>query len=217
RVDVISPVLPRAPDAVMLRLAAEPAFGPALARHAGHPAGAALFPYAPLFRSVLQLEDLALHVDGDLLGQVARGNRGGHFGDVADLAGQVRGHQVHVVGQILPGARDTAHPCLAAELALGADLARHASDFGGEVGQLLDHGVHHLADAKELALEVPSFDFDRHRLGQVAFSDRANHARDLYGRLDHIVDEIVDRAQLGIPAAGRALDLGTVPDLPFLS
>ena len=39
---------------------------------------------------VLELEDLALGVDGDLLGQVALGHRGRDLGDVAHLAGQVR-------------------------------------------------------------------------------------------------------------------------------
>src|SRR5205823_6041179 len=46
---------------------------------------------------VLQLEDLAAHVDGDLLRQVAGGDGGRHLGDVPDLAGQVSGHQVHAV------------------------------------------------------------------------------------------------------------------------
>ena len=78
---------------------------------------------------VLQLEDLALHVDGDLLRQVAARHGGGHLGDVADLAGQVAGHQVHVVGQVLPGAGDAFDLRLAAELAFGADLAGHARHF----------------------------------------------------------------------------------------
>ena len=78
---------------------------------------------------VLEREDLALHVDGDLLRQVALRHGGGHVGDVAHLAGQVLGHQVHVVGQVLPGAGDAAHLRLAAELAFGADLARDAGHF----------------------------------------------------------------------------------------
>ena len=81
---------------------------------------------------VLELEDLALHVDGDLLRQVAARHGGGHFGDVADLAGQVAGHGVHVVGQVLPGAADAFDLRLAAEPAFGADLARHARHFRGE-------------------------------------------------------------------------------------
>ena len=72
---------------------------------------------------VLQLEDLAAHVDGDLLRQVAVGDRGGDLGDVAHLAGQVAGHRVDVVGEVLPRAGDAAHLGLAAELAFGADFA----------------------------------------------------------------------------------------------
>ena len=81
---------------------------------------------------VLELEDLALHVDGDLLRQVAERHRGGHFGDVAHLARQVGRHGVHVVGEVLPRAADARHLRLAAELAFGADLARHARHFRGE-------------------------------------------------------------------------------------
>ena len=64
--------------------------------------------------------------------KVAAGDGGGHLGDVADLAGQVAGHQVHVVGQVLPGAGDAFDLRLAAELAFRADLAGHAGHFGGE-------------------------------------------------------------------------------------
>ena len=63
------------------------------------------------------------------LRQVAVGHRGRHLGDVAHLAGQVAGHRVHVVGQVLPRAGDAVHLGLAAELAFGADLARHARHF----------------------------------------------------------------------------------------
>ena len=55
-----------------------------------------------------------------------------HVGDVAHLIGQVVRHEVHVVGQILPGAGHALHFRLAAELAFGADFARHAAHFRGE-------------------------------------------------------------------------------------
>jgi len=45
-------------------------------------------------------------VNGDLTGEIAVGDGGGHLGDVADLAGKVRGHEVDVVGEILPSAAD---------------------------------------------------------------------------------------------------------------
>ena len=115
-----------------LRLAAELALGADLARHAGHFRGEAVELIDHRVDRVLELEDLALHVDGDLLGKIARGHGGGHLGDVADLAGEVVGHQIDVVGQILPGAGDARHLRLAAELAFGADLARHAGHLRGE-------------------------------------------------------------------------------------
>src|SRR5690606_36365208 len=51
----------------------------------------------------------------------------------------------------------------------------------------------------------------------IALSDRADHARNLDGRLNHVVDQVVDCPQLGIPATGRAFDFGPVPDLSFLA
>ena len=166
---------------------------------------------------VLQLEDLALHLDGDLLGKVARGDGGGHLGDVADLAGEVGRHGVDVVGEVLPGAGDALHVRLAAQLALGADLAGDAGHLGGEGGELLDHRVDDLADAKELAPQRPAVDLDRHRLRQVALGDRADHARDLGGRLDHVLDQLVDRADRRFPAPGRRLDPAALADLAFLA
>ena len=81
---------------------------------------------------VLQLEDLAAHVDRDLLRQVAVRDGGGDGGDVAHLAGEVAGHVVDAVGQVLPRAGDALDLRLPAQLALGADLARDARHFGRE-------------------------------------------------------------------------------------
>src|SRR6202042_2713663 len=90
---------------------------------------------------LFQLQDLAAHVDGDLLREVPPRHRGRHVGDVAHLAGEVGGHRVDVVGEVLPGAGDARHLRLAAELAFGADLAGHARHFAGEAVQLIDHRV----------------------------------------------------------------------------
>ena len=73
------------------------------------------------------------------LDKIAERHRGGHLGDVADLAGEVRGHGVHVVGEVLPGAADARHLRLAAELAFRADLAGDAGHLGGEAVELIDH------------------------------------------------------------------------------
>ena len=132
RVDVVGEVLPRAGHAGHDGLAAELALGADLARHAADLGGEGVQLIDHRVDRVLQLEDLALDVDRDLAREVAARDRGRDVGDVADLAGQVRGHRVDVVGEVLPGAGDARHLGLSAELALGADLARHARDLGGE-------------------------------------------------------------------------------------
>ena len=59
-------------------------------------------------------------------------------------AGEVAGHRVHGVGQVLPGAGHALHLRLAAELAFGADLAGHARHFRGERAELVHHRVDRL-------------------------------------------------------------------------
>ena len=131
------------------------------------------------------------------------GDGRGHIGDVAHLTGQVGRHRVDVVGKVLPGAGDALHLGLTAELAFGAHLASDAGHFGRERRELLDHRVDDLADAQELAAQGAAVDLDRHALRQVALGDRADHAGDLGGRLDHVVDQFIDSAELAVPAAGR--------------
>src|SRR5690606_16831600 len=90
---------------------------------------------------VLELEHLALDVHGDLLGEVAARDRGGDLGDVPHLVGEVVGHRVDVVGEVLPDAGDALDVGASAEFALGADFAGHAGDLVGEGGELVDHRV----------------------------------------------------------------------------
>ena len=90
QVHVVGQVGPGAGDAFDLRLAAELAFRADFAGDAGHLGGEAVELVDHDVDGVLELEDLALHVDGDLLRKIAARHRGGHFGDVADLAGEVR-------------------------------------------------------------------------------------------------------------------------------
>src|SRR5207249_3242856 len=115
---------------------------------------------------VLELEDLASDVDRDLLGQVALGDRGRDLGDVADLVGQVGGHRVDVVGQVLPLAADAAHVRLAAELALRAHPLHDALPISGEGVESVDHRVDRVLELEDLAADV-----DRDLLGQIAPGD----------------------------------------------
>ena len=87
-------------------LAAELALGADFARHAGHFRGERAQLVHHGVDGVFQLQDLALDVHRDLLGEVAVGHRGGDVGDVADLAGQVAGHEIDAVGEVFPGAGD---------------------------------------------------------------------------------------------------------------
>src|SRR5438132_1608713 len=86
--------------------------------------------------------------------QIAFRHCGGHVGDVAHLAGEVRRHQVHVVGEILPGARHPRHLRLAAELAVGAHFARHPRHLAGERIELVHHRVDEIGRPSCSALHV---------------------------------------------------------------
>src|SRR4029079_9504531 len=107
----------------------------------------------------------------DLFGKITLGDRGRHLGDVADLARQVRGHQVDVVGQVLPGTCDPAHLGLTAELALGTDLACDAGHLVGEAVELIDHRIDGVLELEDLAANIDRDLFGevagRHRLGDL--------------------------------------------------
>src|SRR5205807_9275734 len=79
--------------------------------------------------------------DLDLLAEVAVGHGGRDLGDVAHLARQVGGHEVDVVGEVLPGAAHASDVGLAAELALGGNIARDNGRLAGEGVALVDQNV----------------------------------------------------------------------------
>ena len=101
-------------------------------------------------------------------------DRGRHFGDVTDLAGEVGGHRIHRVGQVLPGAGDAAHHRLAAQFAFGADFARDARHFAGETVELVHHGVDGVFQLENFAAHV-----DGDLLRQVAVGDGGRHFGDV--------------------------------------
>src|SRR6185437_14151549 len=217
RVDVVGQILPGAANALHVGLATELALGAHFAGDARDFRSEGIELIHHRIDGVLQLEDFTLHIDGDLLGKVARGDGGRDFRDVAHLAGQIIGHQVDVVGEVLPGAADAFHAGLAAELAFGAHLARDTRHFRAEGSELADHGVDDLADAQEFAAQRASVDLDLHGLGEVALGDRADDARDLGGGLDEILDQLVDRAQAGLPIARGVADPAALAHAAFLA
>src|SRR5581483_3281907 len=120
RVHVVGEVLPRAGHAGHFGLATELPFGADLAGDARDLGGERSQLFHHRVHGVFQLQNLAADVDGDLLREVAVGDRDGHFGDVSHLGGQVAGHLVDVVGEVLPGAGHAGDLRLAAELPVGA-------------------------------------------------------------------------------------------------
>ena len=86
RVHVLGQVLPDAGDALDLGLAAELALGADLLRDARHLGRERAQLVDHRVDGLLQLEHLALDVDGDLLREVAVRDRGRDGGDVAHLA-----------------------------------------------------------------------------------------------------------------------------------
>ena len=206
----VGQVLPGAGDAGHVRLTAELAFGADFARHARHFRGEGVELVHHGVDGVLQLEDFALHVHGDLAGQVAARHGGGHFGDVAHLGGEVRGQQVDVVGEVLPGAADARHDRLTAEPPVGADLARHARHFAGERAELLDHGVERLLQQEDLAAHV-----DGDLLGQVAAGDGGRHLGDVAHLRGQVRRHEVDVVGQVLPGAGDAGHLRLAAELAF--
>ena len=86
--------------------------------------------------------------------KIALGHGGGHLRDVTHLVGQVAGHGVDRIREILPDAGDALHIRLAAELAFGTDFARHARDFRGERVELIHHGVDGVLQLQNFAAHV---------------------------------------------------------------
>src|SRR5207249_791703 len=183
-------------------LTAEPALGAHLAGHPGNLAGERVELVDHRVDGVLQPEDLAANVNGDLLREVALGDGGRDLGDVTHLGGEVAGHVVDVVGEVLPASADAAHLRLAVQLALGAHLAGHASDLRGEGVELVDHGVDRVLELQDLAANV-----DRDLLRQIALGDSS---RDV-GDVPHLGREVgghqVDVVGEILPDASRALDV----------
>src|SRR5204862_219380 len=154
----------------------------------------------------LQLQDLAERGHRDLLRQVTVGHRGRHLCDVAHLAGQVGGHEVDIVGEVLPGTGDPGYLRLAAQLALGAHLPGHPCDGAHLVGQVGGHLVDVVGQVPPGTGDAP----DVRLAAQLALGTHvAGHPGDL-GRergelVDHGVDGTPDPEELA--AQRPALDL----------
>src|SRR5205085_669688 len=153
-VDVVGQVLPGPGCSGHVSLAAQPSCSADLAGDARDLAGEGVQLVDHPVDGVLQFEDLAADVDGDLPGEVAFRDGGCDIRDVAHLGGEVARHGVHVVGQVAPCAGGAGHIGLAAQAPLGSDLAGDAGDLGGERIQLIDHHVDGVLELQNLTLNL---------------------------------------------------------------
>src|SRR5205807_516028 len=145
---------PGAGDIHNLRLASQSSFRAHFARDTRDLRGERAKLIHHRIDGVLQFENLALDVDRNFLGQISVSDGSRNFGDVAYLARQVTGHQVHAVSQVLPGAGHTLNVSLSAEFSFRTDLARHARDFRSERIELIHHRVNGVFKLQNLAFYV---------------------------------------------------------------
>src|SRR5207245_48836 len=126
QIHAVRQVFPGAGNALDLCLAAQLAFGTDLAGDAGDFGAEVVELVADAVDGLSLPADRSADVDGDLVRQVAVGDRRHDVGDATHLVGEVPRHQIHAVRQVFPGAGDTPDLCLAAQLAFGTDLAGDA-------------------------------------------------------------------------------------------
>ncbi len=197
QIHVAGQILPGSGGSRHIGLASQAPFDTDFASHRGDLVGESGQGIRHIVDGLGQRRDLALGCHRQILLQIAVGDRGHHFDDAAHLLGQIRGHHIDRVGQVLPGARHARHLRLSAEAAFGAHLARHARDFAGEPVELIDHGIDRILELQDLA-----FDVHRNLARQVSTGNRRGH----FGDVSHLGREIrrqkvhVVRQILQVPA-----------------
>ncbi len=152
---------------------------------------------------VFELKDLAAHIRRNLFREIAVGDGDRHFGNIPHLVGEVAGHRVDIVGQVLPGACHARHDGLATQLAFGAHLTGHSRDLGGERIELADHAVHGFGRTEKFTSKRMAFRFQRHGLSQIAFGHCPDDAGHFRRRTNKVIDEAVDRLDVCFPLAPR--------------
>src|SRR5205807_1968644 len=152
--DAVGQVLPRAADALHYRLPAKLSFRADFAGHARHFRGERAELIHHGIDGVLELQDFAAHVDGDLAREIAARDGGSHFGAVDPLGLHVARPIFHAVGQVLPRAAHALHFGLPAKFSFRTDFAGHARHFGRERAELIHHSVDGVFELQDLAADV---------------------------------------------------------------
>src|SRR6185295_8992712 len=124
--------LPDTGHSADIGLSTELPFRTYFARHAGYFARERIELVHHGVDRVFKLKNFAASIDRDLSREVAVCNARRHFGDVTNLVGEVTGHRIHRLRQILPDTGYALHIRLAAELSFRTYFAGHAGYFRGE-------------------------------------------------------------------------------------
>ena len=190
-IDVVGKIAPDSGRAGHKGLAAKLAFFANFASHVAHLVGEYREGVDHAVDRIREFGDFALGLEDKFSFQISVRDVGHDFGDTADLSREIRRHKVDVVGQIFPRSADAAHLRLAAELAFGADLARHANHFRSKAVELIDHSVDRVFQLQNLALHVHG-DFS----AQVAVGNSCCNLR-------NVADQSCQIARHGVHAVGK--------------
>src|SRR5437763_549659 len=134
-------IFPRSGNTGDVRLSTKTSFCSYLASYARYFAGEPVELVHHRVQRFFELQDFTANIDRDLARQIAAGNGSCDLCDVSHLASQVAGHEVHVIGEILPGTANAGHLRLPAQLAFRSDFAGDTRDFTGERIELIHHRV----------------------------------------------------------------------------
>ncbi len=186
---------------------------PHFAGHPGHLIGKGSKLIDHRVDRVLQLQDFAPDLNGDLLRQIPLCHRRGHLRNVAHLISQVIGHQVHVFGQVLPGAGHALDMRLHAKLAINANLPGNACHLGPELIELVDHRVDDLGMAQEVTRKRFIAVVDVNLVAQIALGNRAHDRDDPVRVAGQLVGNFVHPINASGPATAptRLGDTGLEP------
>ena len=105
---------------------------------------------------VFQFQDFALYIDRDLLGEITACYCCGNFRNVAYLTGEIPGHEIYTVGQILPSTCHAMNVRLSAKNSFRADLARDAGYLRCKRAELVHHGVDGVFQLQNFPLHINS-------------------------------------------------------------
>src|SRR5690606_37531431 len=148
---------------------------------------------------VLQLEDFPSHLHRDLLAEVPLSDSGSNVSDVAHLISQVVGHQVNIVGELLPGPGYAFDCGLCPKLAFHTYFAGYACYFRTDNAALLHHTVYDVGIPEKASRQGLIAAVDSDRFGKVTFTYRCDHASHFGGVLGDILHDTIDGVNLSRP------------------